>query len=64
MYDDIIKKDLTAQKKHGITWNRNCGNCNFGSMILSKYPEKVYCQQKSKHMEKAFFCYKHKKQGE
>ena len=52
MFDDI----LTNENRSDITWNRNCGNCQHGSHILSKFSDKVLCQKKEKHVEKLYYC--------
>jgi hypothetical protein len=52
MFNDI----LTSNEKDDITWNKQCTNCAHASHILSNYPEKIFCQEKERHMEKAFYC--------
>jgi hypothetical protein len=49
MYDDI----LTSEKTDVI---KQCANCEKASYILSNYSDKVFCQEKKQHMEKAMVC--------
>ena len=55
MFEDILTSD---SKKVKII--PTCANCEIASYILSNYPDKILCQLKKKHMEKAFCCRKWK----
>ena len=50
MFEDILTE------KDEITWNRNCGNCEYSSTILSTDLPKLYCQKKEMHVPKDFYC--------
>lgn len=49
MFEDIIKE-------RKITWNRNCGNCEYSSTILSTNLPMLFCRKRESHVDKYFYC--------